>query len=110
MGKKDDKLTSESSKSAEDIQNRLARLGEIRVKKMFGGYGVFEEDKMFALIDSNGRIFFKVDDTNLSKYEGAGSEKHARMPYYRVPEKVLGDDDLLEDWARISIGISKGGN
>jgi len=109
MGKKGDNLTSESSMAAEDIQNRLATLGDIRVKKMFGGYGVFEEDKMFALIDSSGRVFFKVDDTNMARFEQAGSEKHARMPYFSVPEGVLSDDDLLEEWARLSIRISKGG-
>jgi len=102
-------MTSESSKSAEDIQNRLAMLGDIRAKKMFGGYGIFEEDKMFALIDSTGRVFFKIDDTNQARFEEAGSEKHARMPYFSVPEKVLGDDELLEEWALISISISKGG-
>lgn len=109
MGKKGDNLMSESSMAAEDIQNRLATLGDIRVKKMFGGYGVFEEDKMFALIDSSGRVFFKVDDTNMARFEQAGSEKHARMPYFSVPEGVLSDDDLLEEWARLSIRISKGG-
>ena len=109
MGKEGAKLTSASGKSAEDVQNRLAGIGAIRVKKMFGGYGIFEGDKMFALIDSSGRLFFKVDDTNRSRFEGAGSEKHARMPYFSVPGEVLGDDDLLEEWARISIGVSKGG-
>ena len=109
MGEKGEKSMSESGKSAQDIQYRLADLGGIRVKKMFGGYGVFEADKMFALIDSHGRVFFKVDDTNRARFEEAGSEKHARMPYYSVPEAVLGDDDLLEEWARISISISKGG-
>jgi DNA transformation protein len=109
MGKKGDKLTNESSKPAEDIQNRLAMLGDIRVKKMFGGYGIFEGDRMFALIDSSGRVFFKVDDANQARFEGAESEKHARMPYYSVPEEVLSDDDLLEEWAQISIRISKGG-
>ncbi|MFC1922098.1 TfoX/Sxy family protein [Chloroflexota bacterium] len=109
MGKKDEKLTSESSKSAEDIQNRLAGLGNVRVKKMFGGYGIFEGDKMFALIDSNGRVFFKVDDTNRARFEESGSEKHSRMPYFSVPVEVLSDDDLLEEWARKSIKISKGG-
>ena len=108
MGEKGDKLTSKSTKSAEDIQNRLSKLGIIRIKKMFGGHGIFEEEKMFALVDSKGHVFFKVDDTNLSRFEEAGSEKHARMPYYRVPEEVLGDNDLLEEWARISIKIAKG--
>lgn len=107
MGEKGEKTTSESTKSAEDIQNRLSKLGDIRIKKMFGGHGIFDEDKMFALIDSTGRVFFKVDDTNRSRYDEAGSEKHARMPYYRVPEGVLGDDVLLEEWARMSIKISK---
>jgi len=109
MGKEGAKLTSASGMSAEEMQNRLAGIGDIRVKKMFGGYGVFEGDKMFALIDSSGRVFFKVDDTNRARYEQAGSEKHARMPYFSVPGEVLGDDDQLEEWARISIGISKGG-
>jgi DNA transformation protein len=109
MGSKGAKLTSDASISAEDIQNRLAEIGEIRTKKMFSGYGVFEEDKMFALIDSSGRIFFKVDDTNRARFEEAGSEKHARMPYFSVPGEVLDDDELLVEWARLSIRISKGG-
>lgn len=109
MGTKGDKMTSDSSKSADDIQNRLSGIGAIRVKKMFGGYGVFDTDKMFALIDSSGRLFFKADDTNRARYEQAGSEKHFRMPYFRVPDEVFNDDKLLEEWARESIGISKGG-
>jgi DNA transformation protein len=108
VGEKGDKLTSEAGKSAENIQNRLSNLGDISVKKMFGGYGIFAESKMFALIDSQGQIFFKVDDTNLASYENSGSEKHFRMPYYRVPEDVLKDDELLEEWARASIKIAKG--
>ena len=107
MGEKGNRSTSESSKSAENLQQRLVKLGNIRIKKMFGGYGVFEEDKMFALVDSKGSVFFKVDETNQSRYEEAGSKKHARMPYFSVPEEVLVNDDLLEEWARTSIKISK---
>ena len=108
MGEKGEKMMSESSKSAEDLQKRLSNLGDIRVRKMFGGHGIFVEDKMFALIDSKGRVFFKVNDTNLSRFENAGSEKHVRMPYYSVPKEVLRDDDLLQEWARTSIKIAKG--
>ena len=109
MGEKDAKLISAASEAAEDIQNRLAELGDIRIKKMFGGYGIFEEDKMFALIDSKGPVFFKTDETNQARFEEAGSEKHARMPYFSVPEEVLSEDDLLREWARLSSRISKGG-
>ena len=109
MGEKGAELTNDSSQAAEDIQSRLTGLGNIRTKKMFGGYGVFEDDKMFALIDSGGQVFFKVDDTNLASYVEAGSEKHSRMPYYQVPDDVFGDDELLEEWAASSIKISKSG-
>jgi DNA transformation protein len=109
MGEKGAKLTTDSSQAAEDIQKRLAGLGSIRTKKMFGGYGVFEGDKMFALIDSSGQVFFKVDESNQARYKEAGSEKHSRMPYYHVPDDVFENDDLLEEWAGLSIGISKGG-
>ena len=108
MGEKGNKMTSKSSIVAEDLQQRLTMLGDIRSKKMFGGHGVFEEDKMFALIDSKGKVFFKVDESNRSTYESAGSEKHARMPYYSVPEEVLANNDSLEEWAQASIKISKG--
>lgn len=76
---------------------------------MFGGHGIFEEDKMFALIDSKGRLFFKTDDTNRLKFEEAGSEKHSKMPYFSVPEDVLEDDDVLKEWTLLSIKISKDG-
>ena len=85
----------------------MANLGDIRLKKMFGGYGIFEQDKMFGLIDSQGVVFFKIDESNLAKFEEAGSKKHAKMPYFSVPEDVLNNDSLLEEWAGISIRILK---
>ena len=107
MGEKNSKSPSQSSISAESLQQRLDHLGAVRIKKMFGGHGVFADDKMFALIDSNGIVFFKVDETNLSRYEEVGSIKHSRMPYYQIPEEILNNDAVLEEWAQISIDIAK---
>ena len=100
-------MTDASTVAAENLQERLGGLGDIRIKKMFGGYGIFEEETMFSLIDKNGNIYFKVDDSNLSMYEESGSTKHGRMPYYRVPADILADDTILIDWARISIDVAK---
>jgi len=107
MGKKGEKLTNASSIAAEKLQDDLTVLGDIRLRKMFGGHGVFIDEKMFALVDSTGGIFFKADDTNLQMYEEAGSEKHARMPYYQVPNKVLADENTLQEWARSSITVAR---
>ena len=84
----------------------LGPLGDVTAKKMFGGYGIFESGVMFALIDSSGKIFLKVDDTNRSKYEDAQASSHGRMPYYRVQADVLNNDNKFQDWAKLSIEIA----
>jgi len=106
MGKKGDKQTNASAESAENLQDKLFPLGEIRLKKMFGGHGVFYEETMFSLVDSKGTVFFKVDDSNKHRFEDAGAEKHGRMPYYQVPEQILSNDKTLQEWAKVSVDIA----
>ncbi|MCJ7715222.1 MAG: TfoX/Sxy family protein, partial [Anaerolineales bacterium] len=89
MGEKGDLLANLGTLTAEKFQETVGGLGSIRIKKMFGGYGVFEEDTMFALVDKDGNIFLKADDNNRHFFEDAGSIKHGRMPYFNVPEQIL---------------------
>lgn len=107
MGKKGAKMTNASTQAAEDLQGRLGALGDVTTKKMFGGYGVFESGKMFALVDSGGTVFFKAGDTNRERFETAGSQKHARMPYFKVPDPVLNNDSDLLEWAQASIVVAR---
>lgn len=107
MGEKDSKATTASARSAESVQGRLAGLGDIRIRKMFGGHGIFLDERMFGLVDSQGDVFLKVDESNSAAYVKAGSSKHSRMPYYQVPKVVLGNDAELKKWARASIDISR---
>jgi DNA transformation protein and related proteins len=107
MGTKGDKMTDSSIISAEKLQRDLADLGNIHIRKMFGGYGVFEEGAMFALVDSKGGVFFKVDDTNVTQFEEADADKHGRMPYYRVPDVVFDDQKTLQEWAQSSMMASR---
>jgi len=100
-------MSDESSKSAERLQDNLFPLGDVRLKKMFGGHGIFMEDTMFALVDKAGTIFFKVDETIIKMYEDVGSTKHMRMPYYQVPDEVLADEKTLQEWAQKSITVAK---
>ena len=107
MGNKDDQMTIAATEAAEGLQERLVVPGDVTIKKMFGGYGVFESGTMFALVDSHGVIFFKADDTNRDRFEKAGSKKHSRMPYYQVPNSVLENDRDLQEWAQTSVLVSK---
>ncbi|NNE54951.1 MAG: TfoX/Sxy family protein [Flavobacteriales bacterium] len=107
MGQKGDKMTSDSVISAELLVEKLAPVGGITSKKMFGGHGIFHDGKMFGIIDSKGKAFFKVSDATKGDYEAAGGEQHSRMPYYSIPVKVFGDDDKLKTWAEKAIQDSK---
>ncbi len=88
------------------VMSLLDSIGGIASKPMFGGYGIFHNGDMFALIKGNG-LFFKVDDSNRAAYEQAGSKQYKPMPYFQVPDEVLDDHAKLVDWARISISIAR---
>ncbi len=107
MGKKGDKLTQQSVLAAETILHDLSVIKDVTSKKMFGGHGIFHEDKMFGIIDSKGQAFLKADDTNMADFEAYDSKKHSRMPYYAIPIKVLRNKKELVQWANKSIRASK---
>ena len=87
------------------VTSLLGPIKGVTNKTMFGGYGIFHDGEMFALIKGTG-LFFKVDATNRPDYEKAGSKQYKPMPYYQVPAEVLGDTAKLLDWACVSMRIA----
>jgi DNA transformation protein len=61
------------------VMEMLSPLGGLTSKSMFGGYGIFHQGDMFALI-SKASLYLKVYDSNRAGYESAGSSRHAPMP------------------------------
>ncbi|MEM6429676.1 MAG: TfoX/Sxy family protein [Deinococcota bacterium] len=90
----------------ETLVTRLAPMGSVRAKSMFGGYGIFKDELMFALV-ANDIVHFKVDNDNRADFEAADGEpfmyvkngKAMPMSYWRVPTSTLEDDDALLLWA-----------
>jgi DNA transformation protein len=68
-------------------------------RSMFGGHGLFKDDVMFAIVDSEGRLYLRADATTAVAFEAAGSTQHARMPYWEVPAPVREDPEQLREWA-----------
>lgn len=87
------------------VLKMLAPLQGVTNKPMFGGYGIFKDTRMFALIKGNG-LFFKVDDSNRADYEAAGRKQYKPMPYYQVPDEVLGNTGKLLSWAKASVQVA----
>lgn len=106
MGKPGAKLTKQATEASENLVRVLESIGAIASRKMFGGYGVFHEGKMFALVSSDGSVFFKVSEQNLPQFQAAGAEKFGKMPYYSLPIPVSRDGRKLIAWARKAIAVA----
>ena len=103
----------------ESVQ-QLARVLPIEWRSMFGGMGIYSEGVFFALVSSQGPLYFRVGDSNRADYEKAGSEPfmpfsrvksraHERivMPYWMVPDKVLARPATLRKWAEKALEAAR---
>ena len=105
MGSKGERVKTAGIEAAAALERTLEPLG-VRSRAMFGGHGVFKDDVMFAIVDSEGRIYLRADATTAVAFEEAGSTQHARMPYWEVPEPVRADDEQLREWAVTAAGVA----
>lgn len=104
-----------SDEFLEYVLDQLSDWDWVFVRKMFGGAGLYCDEKMFALV-ADDVIYMKVDDTSRAKYEAAGSapfKPFARRPailsFYELPPDVLEDREQLIDWAKEALAVQKKG-
>ena len=90
----------------------LAPLGSVSARRMFGGYALYCDGIVFALI-ANDVLYFKADDGNRPDYEALGlrpfkpfDDKPTVMPYFPPPESALDDPDELLLWARPALAAA----
>jgi len=89
------------------VMEKLSAVGDIKSRAMFGGYGIFHEGLMFALI-SEDTLYFKVNESNRDMYQRAQSKPFPHgISYWEVPTEVLEDNTKLHEWAGISIAIAQ---
>ena len=96
-----------SSPFAEHVAELLEPLGGIQLRRMFGGYGIFKDGVMFALI-ADDTLYFRTDAASRSAFEARDLEpfvydkagRATSMPYHRAPDEGFDDPDVMRDWAR----------
>ena len=103
MGEKGARQSDEAAETARGLVDDLAPLGEVTSKMMFGGFGIFEDGLMFALVDSEGSAFLRLGASSEDRYR----DRHAKMPYGRVPGEVLADEQQLLTWAKEALGAAR---
>ena len=101
-----------SAEYREHILDLFAGVGPIRIKRMFGGAGVYLDDACFAIVFRSEEIMMRGDAEVGPKYEAEGSsqwiyENERRgpvaMPYWRLPDSAQDDPDEAAAWARLSL-------
>ena len=89
----------------------LAPLGPVRVRRMFGGQGLYVDGLFMAIID-DGQLFLKADDTTLERFDAAGcvpftfpdkTGQPVVTHYRRPPEDALESPALMRPWARLAL-------
>ena len=107
-------MKSKKSAFVNDLLERLAPLGELRARSMFGGTGLYCDDLFFGLVDE-GVLYFKVNDASVGAYRDAGTSPFQPFPdkppmggYWEVPASVLDRDALLREWASQAIEVARG--
>lgn len=87
----------------------------ITARAMFGGFGVYKDRKIFAIIVDD-ELYFKVGDSNRHEYESRGSKpftyhgksgKPVQMSYWKLPVEVMDDPEMLKKWMNASLHIEK---
>ena len=106
MGTKGSKLTTDAEAVAAEIVGRLASLGDVTSKKMFGGVGLFQAGTMFGIVDSSGGFFLRAGEANRASFESAGSERHGKMPYFSVPAAVFDDPKEFVTWGATAAAVA----
>jgi DNA transformation protein len=97
----------------EYILDQLSGWGEVTARRMFGGAGLYRNDKMFGLV-ADDVAYLKVDETNKDRFLKAGSapfkpypDKPTTMSYYEIPPDILENPEELIAWSEESLSIQK---
>lgn len=89
------------------VLDLLSPWGGVTARRMFGGYGIYRQGLMFALV-ADEVLYLKVDDHNRPAYQVAGvgpftydgKSKTVTLPYWEAPSELFDDADAMIDWAK----------
>jgi DNA transformation protein and related proteins len=91
---------------AEFVLEQLAGVSGVGKRAMFGGFGIYRDGLMFALVADEG-LYFKANDhlaedfiaLGLPPFAFMSKGKTVALKYYRAPESVFEDSDQMRHWA-----------
>ncbi|MCB5189405.1 TfoX/Sxy family protein [Methylobacillus arboreus] len=91
------------------LEELLQDFGPIHARRMFGGYGIYHDGLMFALI-ADDTLYLKTDEQNRAAFETLGlpafryqkQGKEISMSYTQAPADMLEAPTEAAYWARLA--------
>jgi DNA transformation protein and related proteins len=89
----------------------LSGLGPVRVKRMFGGHGIYVDDLFVAIVVGE-TLYLKADAQTIPQFEAAGcapftytakGNKRVAMSYRAVPAEAMDSPALMRPWAMLAM-------
>jgi DNA transformation protein len=84
-------------------------LGDITARAMFGGYCLYCDGTVFALVAHNA-LYLKADDINREEFAKRGlpafkpfENRDEVMSYYQAPPEIFEDLDVMKHWVGGSV-------
>jgi DNA transformation protein len=89
------------------VTEQLAFLGRISNRSIFGGIGIFVEERLLGIV-INETLYLHTDKSNLDDYLSRGMEQFKPYPnafdlttdHHRVPQDIIDDPEQLKVWGQ----------
>ena len=100
---------------SDGIVELFAAFGPVRARRMFGGFGIYADDLMFALA-LDGVIYLKADEESSTAFEREGTgpftytakgRGRTSLSYWRLPDRLYDARDELAGWARTALAVAR---
>lgn len=94
------------------VLDQLRDLDNVEARRMFGGFGLYQDEIFFGIVHK-GRLYFKVDDSTVAQYRQRKmksfrpNSKQTLKSYYQVPVEIFEDADELDRWARGAVACQR---
>lgn len=92
---------------------RFAPLGEIAARAMMGGWCLYCDGFVFALV-ADGALYLKGDELNTPRFAARGlkpfkpfPDKDGAMKYFQAPPEIYEDDAAMREWVGGAVEASR---
>lgn len=92
---------------------QMSPLGGITSRYMFGGWCLYCDGTVFALI-ADGSVFLKGDAANIPRFEARGlpafrpfPDQELTMKYFQAPPEIFEDPDAMKEWCGSAIAAGR---